>query len=125
MESQYRKWVNLSYLALAFLLAYLVFALSLNVVATWDLEARVRNVDLIIRGISLLAGLVLFVGLYRNERASTFMNEVMTEVSRVTWPSTKETSSATFIVIIMVLISGLILGALDYFWALLLKEVLG
>jgi preprotein translocase subunit SecE len=124
MESQYKKWVNLSYLALAAILAYLVFAFSLNVIAIWDLETRVRNVDLVVRGISLAAGLILFAVLYRNDRANRFMDEVMNEVSRVTWPSTKETTSATFIVIIMVLISGLILGALDYFWALLLKEIL-
>ena len=52
------------------------------------------------------------------------MNEVMVELSRVTWPTTKDTTSATVVVIVMVLISGLILGVLDYFWVMVLKEIL-
>ncbi|OGD43298.1 preprotein translocase subunit SecE [Candidatus Azambacteria bacterium RIFOXYD1_FULL_42_11] len=66
----------------------------------------------------------MFLALLRNQKANKFMNEVMVELSRVTWPTQKETSSATFIVIIMVLISGLILGLLDYVWTKLLQLVL-
>lgn len=124
MESQYQKWVNLSYLALAALVAYIVFAFSTKVVATYDLEARVREIDLILRAGSLLVGGLLFFILYRNDQATQFTNEVMVELSRVTWPSQKETTSATFIVIVMVVISGLILGFLDYLWTALLKWVL-
>jgi preprotein translocase subunit SecE len=124
MESQYKKWVNLSYLAVSVLLGYLVFALAINVVATYDLEARVRNVELIVRGVSVLAGAILFIILYRNEEANQFMNEVMSELSRVTWPMPKDTTASTFIVIVMVLISGMILGLLDFLWVRLLKEIL-
>lgn len=124
MESQFRKWVNLSYLALAVLVGYVVFAGAFQLVGVYDLEARVRNLDLVIRGLSALAGAVLFVALYRNRRANQFMDEVMLELSRVTWPTQKETSGATFIVVVMVLISGVILGLLDYLWTIVLKGIL-
>jgi preprotein translocase subunit SecE len=52
------------------------------------------------------------------------MNEVMVELSRVTWPTQKETTTSTIVVIVMVVISGLILGFLDYLWTALLKLVL-
>ncbi len=123
MESQYQKWVNLSYLALAVLVGYLIFAMSNKVVGAYDLEARVKNVELIIRGISVLFGAILFVVLYKNDQANQFMNEVMTELSRVTWPTQKETTSATFIVLVTVLIAGMILGFLDYVWTKLLQLV--
>jgi preprotein translocase subunit SecE len=123
MESQYQKWVNLSYLALAVLFGYLVFAVAGKIVGTYDLEARVRNVELILRGVSVVFGAILFLVLYRNHQANQFMNEVMAELARVTWPTPKDTSSATLIVIVMVVVSGMILGLLDYFCIQLLKWV--
>lgn len=124
MESQHQKWVNLSYLALAILFGYLIFSFAGKIVGAYDLEVRIRNIDLVLRGLAVLAGGLLFVGLYRSEQANQFMNEVVVELSRVTWPTTKDTSSATMIVIVMVLISGIVLGLLDYCWIQLLKWVL-
>jgi preprotein translocase subunit SecE len=124
MESQYQKWVNLSYLAVAILLGYVVFAFGAKFIGAYDLESRVHNVELILRGISVLAGAVLFLVLYMNEQANQFMNEVMVELSRVTWPTQRETMSATVVVLIMVVISGVVLGMLDYLWTTLLKWVL-
>ena len=121
MENQNQKWVNLSYLAVAALLGYLVFSFSMKLAGSYDLETRIRNVELFFRVLSIVAGAVLFGILYRNQQANQFMNEVVVELSRVTWPTQKETSSATVIVIIMVLISGLILGFLDYAWTGLLQ----
>ena len=124
MENRYQKWVNLSYLVLAGLVGFIVFTLSFKLVGTYDLEARIRNIDLMVRGLSIvLAGLV-FLLLYRNTQTNQFMNEVVVELSRVTWPQQKETAQATFIVIIMVLISGAFLGVLDYIWSMVLKSIL-
>jgi len=124
MESQHQKWVNLSYLAVAILFGYIVFSMAGKIIGAYDLEARVRNIELILRGISVVAGAILFIGLYRHEQANQFMNEVMVELSRVAWPTQKDTTSATLVVIIMVVISGMILGFLDYCWIQLLKWVL-
>jgi preprotein translocase subunit SecE len=124
MESQHQKWVNVSYLVLAILLGYIVFSVSGKAVAAYDLEAQFKSIDLILRGLSTLAGALLFLGLYRSDRANQFMNEVVVELSRVTWPTQKDTASATMIVIVMVVISGMVLGLLDYFWTQIMKWVL-
>jgi preprotein translocase SecE subunit len=123
MESQYQKWVNLSYLALAALVGYIVFALSFKAVGAWDLEARVHNVELIVRGFSLLVGGLLFLILWKNQKSNQFMNEVVNELVRVTFPTPKETMNATVVVIVMVLVSGLILGLFDYICTVLLKWI--
>jgi len=124
MENQHQKWVTLSYLAVAALLAFLALHLGQKLVGAYDLEARVRNAELILRGLSVLAGVVLFFALYRSESATQFMSEVVVELSRVTWPTRKETSAATILVIIMVVLSGLFLGFLDYLWTVILKWVI-
>jgi len=124
MENQYQKWVNLSYLAVAALVAYIVFAMGNQVAGMYDLETRFKDIGLMVRGASLLAGAVLFFILWKHEQANQFMNEVMVELSRVTWPTQKETTSGTIVVIVMVLISGVILGFLDFVWTRLLQWVL-
>ncbi len=124
MESQYQKWVIGSYLAVAALVGYLTFAISLKITGTYDLEAHVRHLDLYIRGFAFLAFGAVFLVLYKNNQANQFMNEAVTELMRVTWPLPKETASATLIVIIMVLISGMILGLLDYSWTKLVQWIL-
>lgn len=125
MESQQqRTWVNVSYLAAAALLGYVVFSLGGKAIATFDLESRVRNVELVLRGSSVALGALLFVALWRSQRANQFMGEVFLELSRVNWPTQKDTTNATILVIIMVLISGFVLGFLDYAWTQILHWVL-
>ena len=124
MESQQQKWVNLSYLSVAGLLGYLIFSAGMYAGGAYDLEARVHNFEWIVRGAALLVAAVLFLGLYSNDRVNQFMNEVLVELGRVSWPTQRETANSTFVVIAMVLISGVILGFLDYFWTVLLKMVL-
>jgi preprotein translocase subunit SecE len=123
MEKQYQKWVNLSYVAAAILVGYIVYVATQKVTALYDVEVRIRNIDLFIRLLSLVAGGIVFFVLSRHKEVNKFMNEVVVELSRVTWPTQKETSSATFIVIIMVLISGVVLGFLDYVWTKVLQLV--
>ena len=124
METQYKKWVSLSYLGLAVLVSYVVSVMSAKIVGVYDLETRIRNIDWIMRILSLASGGIVFFVLYLNDKVNEFMNEVMVELSRVAWPAQKETSSATLVVIIMVIITGLLLGFLDYLWTLLVNGLL-
>ncbi len=124
MESQHQKWVTVSYLAAAALFGYIVFSMSGKVVSFYDLEVKIRNIGLILRVASVLLGVLVFIVLSRNDDVNQFMNEVMTELSRVAWPTQKETASSTFVVIVMVLISGTVLGLLDFVWIQMLKRIL-
>jgi len=124
MENQQQKWVTLSYLAVAALLSFVALQLGQRLVGAYDLEAKVRNAEMILRVVSILAGAILFFVLYRSEQATQFVSEVVVELSRVTWPTQKETSAATILVVIMVLISGLFLGFLDYLWTVILKWII-
>lgn len=124
MENQRQKFVYGSFIAAAALLYYIVFELASLIAGIYDLEARVQNADLILRGSSILLGFILFVGLWRSDRANQFMNEVVVELSRVTWPTSKDSLRATVVVMIMVLISGLFLGGMDSLWTWMLQLVI-
>ena len=124
MENTHQKWVNISYLAVALLVGYVVFAAGAYISGTYDLEAKFKSIDLAMRGLSVLVGALVFWGCYSHTQTNTFMNEVAVELSRVTWPTQKETTSATFVVIIMVLICGIVLGLFDFTWTKLLQWIL-
>lgn len=63
--------------------------------------------------IGAVAAAALFVILKKNERVNTFINDVVLELSKVTWPQRKETVLSTGVIIVMVAISVLILFVFD------------
>jgi preprotein translocase subunit SecE len=66
-------------------------------------------------GLAVAAGAAVYA--FRNERAHEFSTEVVVELRKVTWPSRKETRTATIVVIIATIIVSLILGFFDLVWA--------
>ncbi len=124
MENSNQKWVGITFLAFSVLIAYIVFAGLFKLAGVYDFEAKVKNIDLVIRLASVAIGALLFLILYKNDSANQFMHETVTELSRVTWPTSKETVSATWVVIIMVLVTGMILGLFDKFWTLVIQWIL-
>ena len=124
MDDNRQKWVNLAYVISAALLGYVVFEVFTTIAATYDLEARFQNIDLIIRAVSIGSAAILFIGLYRSDRTNQFMHEVVAELSRVTWPTQRDTINSTIVVLIMVMISGLFLGGMDALWTWMLRFIL-
>jgi len=54
-----------------------------------------------------------------------YLREVRQEVSKVTWPSKKETFTSAGIVLIVISIAAVILMLVDQFFSFLLRVVLG
>jgi preprotein translocase subunit SecE len=54
-----------------------------------------------------------------------YIREVRQEVSKVTWPSKKETFTSAGIVIIVVTIAAILLMIIDQSFSLLIRSVLG
>jgi preprotein translocase SecE subunit len=123
-QSQRQKWVNLVFTGVAILVAGVSFVGLSKLSAVYSLESTIKQVDLMIRLGSLLLGAGLGFGLYLNDKSNAFMNEVVLEMVRVTWPASKETTNATLWVVIFVLIAGAMLGAFDSLWAWIIKMVL-
>ncbi len=124
MESQTQKWVTLSYIAVAALAAWVLSALAFNLSSAWELEARFKQIETIIRVGSVALGFVAYFAMSRNQVSNKFTTEVVEELSRVTWPTVDDTSKATIVVMIMVLISGGILGLFDALWTAILTRVM-
>ena len=65
------------------------------------------------------AGIAVSLGLYlwRHPVVNRLVIEIVTELSKVTWPTRKELYSSTVVVIVVSIISALIVAAFDAFWS--------
>ena len=119
-----QKWIHLCYVAAAALLAFVVFLLVGKFASALELDGRIHNLETLLRIGSMGIGVITFVILYRSGSVGTFMNEVVTELSKVTWPTQDETVKATIAVMIAVTIAGFILWVADTLWVQVLRLVL-
>lgn len=116
-----KKTVSIIYLACGFL-AWLLFR---EIMATvWVVARLPLPADWIMAPSDMIAaavGLSTFVVLLRNEKVNTFVNEVITELAKVTWPNRKETVLSTGVVSVLVGICSIILFGFDMLWGALVK----
>lgn len=57
-------------------------------------------------------------------KVSEFLNQVKAELQKVTWPTRKDTYASTLVVIVLVLISAVYLGGIDYVLQKVMKLIL-
>jgi preprotein translocase subunit SecE len=113
------RWVQFVYAACASALAWFLIKSS-N--AVWTILADSvdsvpePNATVIAVGSGLVA-LIAAVVAYRSKRVHTFVVEVCVELSKVAWPTRKETWSQTIVVVIVSIIAAIILGVYDAVWS--------
>lgn len=120
-ENAPNKPVHLMYLCGAVLAFYL---LQWTVDWIWGYFGTPPS-ELKISIVSALVAITAAVVMYRSDRFYTLANEVASELKKVTWPTAKEVRAATFVVIVMALISAVILALFDTVWSKLTDMVYG
>lgn len=125
MDNTNSKIITLSFAILA---AILGFTLSLLIKAfsgAFGIVARLTDTDMVRHGLPVVFGLVVFALLQFNPRVLKWADEVVVEVRKVVWPSRKDVTAMTIVVVIMVLISSVIISSFDLLSGVLLKWVMG
>jgi len=111
--------VQFSYAACGITLAWFLIKSS---TAIWTILADTvdtvpePNGTAIAVGSGLVAFIVAVVA-YRSKTIHTFVVEVCVELSKVSWPTRKETRSQTVVVLIVSVIAAVILGVYDAIWS--------
>ncbi|WP_081865294.1 preprotein translocase subunit SecE [Chondromyces apiculatus] len=72
-----------------------------------------------------IVALVLVLRLYRNPDIRTWADEVATELTKVKWPTKKDVTNATLIVITATTVATVYLTLLDRFWSFVTSIVYG
>lgn len=114
MDKVNQKILTMSFLIFAALVG-VSFSLVMKAFAgSFGVVARLHDLDIIKHGLPVLIGLGLFVYLQFNSKALAWGDEVVIEIKKVVWPSKKDTTGMTVVVIVMILISSLIITAFDF-----------
>ncbi len=113
------KYVHLTFVAGAVIGGWLFSNIIQTVWTSLNLawvQVPAPNLGLsVISGAAVAVALALY--LWRNPQVNKLVVEIVTELSKVTWPTKKELSSSTIVVIVVSVIAALILGAFDAFWS--------
>ena len=117
--------MTFSFLLLSALVFWTVGVMFDTASDSFAIIANLKANNLIGHGFPLLCGLATFIWLQFTPKNREFADEVITETSKVVWPSSKDVKGMTIAVSIMLIISGLVLSAFDLGAGKTLKLILG
>jgi preprotein translocase subunit SecE len=106
------RWVQIAFMAFALLLLWL---LDKIITLIWDRFAEPMPSLVTLLAAAIAIGTTLL--LYRQEKVSRVAHEVVGELTKVSWPSRKETQVSTLVVIITSVIAAIIVGTFDAAWS--------
>ena len=121
------RFVVVGVMALAIVLAMVLshgFYWTWNAMA-WNDPALLGRDFTMSRLLGYVAAMATAAFVFMHKPTFTLANEVVEELSKVTWPNKQETGNATVVVVIATLISAAFLGVFDAVWLWLTDLLLG
>ncbi len=115
-----RKYVQILFIVGGMVLAYV---LVMTTDWVWGYFQKPPQLSVNAIGIGLASLVTLLV--WRHDATQLSASETVAELRKVTWPTRKETSQATIVVIITVIIAAAFLQIFDAFWARVTGYILG
>jgi preprotein translocase subunit SecE len=106
------KFVHLTFALGAILAAFIVSRTS-----DWVWSYFAKPNELVVNLLAILVAGAAGLIAYRNERVFASVVDVTRELEKVSWPTRKETSAATVVVLVTVIISAVVLSLFDALWA--------
>ena len=119
----FKKWVNLSFLfcgVFTWIFFREIFEVVFNSIGFIQPQWLLAPSDLA----GIAAGAVVFVALVKWPRANIYFDNVLAELSKVTWPDRKETVVSTGVVAVLVAIATLCILFFDTVWAWIARSIL-
>ena len=116
-----QRWVLFAFLAAGVFMLWFLDRLTTTV---WTLLSdsfasfpEPDDYGTLITASSALVAAVTSLSLYRHQGINRTTTDVVSELSKVTWPARKEISYSTVVVVITSLIAAFILGTFDTVWS--------
>jgi len=121
----YQRYVYAAYMALALLSAFLIAKIGHTAwyrLGQWKPELGEPQ-DEILFPIAGLIGVAIAVYYWRKPEARQYANEVAEELSKVTWPSRKEVTNSTTVVVLTTLFATVFFALMDRFWGFITDKI--
>jgi len=115
-----RKYVQLMFIVGGMILAY-VLVMSTD----WVWGYFHKPPELYVNAVGIGTAMIATLLVWRHRPTQQSASETVAELRKVTWPTRKETSQATVVVIITVIIVAIFLQIFDAFWSRVTGYILG
>ena len=124
MEKMISKIMFVSFVAGAFLVGYSVQVFNTLISSSFGAYARVMDSNLMNNLLPVGLGIIFLIYVYSSKKIKTWAQEVIVEVSKVVWPSRKDTTAMTIFVCIFMIMTGIILGLFDLLSSKVIRLIL-
>ena len=125
LQLGYKRYVYAAYMAGAMLVAFLATKIG-HVgwyrLGQWKPEFGEPKDEYLYIG-SALIGILTALYYWRKPESRQYANEVAEELSKVTWPSRKEVTNSTTVVIVTTLFATLFFALMDRFWGFVTDKI--
>ena len=113
MEKANSKILTLSFALAGALLGFTLHVLVKLLAGTFGAVAKAADSDLVRHALPVVFGMAVFAVLQFNPKVLAWGEEVVSEVRKVVWPSGKDVTAMTIVVIVFVLIASVIITTFD------------
>jgi len=121
----YQRYVYAAYMAAALIIAFLVAKIG-NVawyrLGQWKPQFG-EPVDDILYPVAVAIGIAITLYYWRKQDARQYANEVAEELSKVTWPSRKEVTNSTTVVVLTTVFATVFFALMDRFWSFITDKI--
>lgn len=118
-----RKWITALVVIAAGLAGFVVTKFVTQMGDWFDLEAKVSNFSVIAQALGFATGIGTFIYILKNEKTSTYLEDVYNELLKVVWPSKDATTKMTVGIAIALVIVAAIFVSVDFIFKKILEFV--
>jgi preprotein translocase subunit SecE len=121
----YQRYVYAAYMAGALLAAFLIAKIGHTAwyrLGQWKPELGEPK-DELLYPVAAVLGILVALYYWRKAEARQYANEVAEELSKVTWPSRKEVTNSTTVVVLTTLFATVFFALMDRFWSFITDKI--
>lgn len=119
-----RKIILSSYLSAAIMTWFLCRAFVQWLHMTFYHVRRLPGIALGREALPVLLGVVVFAVLFNHKKVNEVMEEVVSELKKVTWPSREDVVKSTWVVMICIIFASFVLAGFDLLWGKVISFLL-
>jgi len=121
----YQRYVYAAYMAFALLAAFLIAKAGH---AAWFRLGQWKPsfgepLDEVVFPLAGVAGVLVALYYWRKQEARQYADEVAEELSKVTWPSRKEVTNSTTVVVLTTVFATVFFALMDRFWSFVTDKI--
>ena len=125
MNNTNSKILTLSFAIVGAILGFTLHLLIKSFSAAFGVVARFSDNDMVRHGLPVIFGIIIYLILQFTPAILSWSDEVVTEIRKIVWPSRKDTTAMTIVVLVMVAISSALISSFDLASGVLMKWIMG